>query len=94
MFAYARIVRLQMQMQRSPKAREFSGPIDVARKIYLARGIPGLWSGFTGSMLFRLNFFWLFSSFEVCRFMAMSLHSADQILRLLCVDSRGSMGLH
>ncbi|EEB90344.1 hypothetical protein MPER_11460 [Moniliophthora perniciosa FA553] len=29
------------------------------------QGVLGLWSGFTGSVAFRANFFWMFSSVEV-----------------------------
>ncbi|KAF5385277.1 hypothetical protein D9615_001433 [Tricholomella constricta] len=33
-------------------------------KIIRCQGILGMWSGFTGSLAFRSNFFWMFLSFE------------------------------
>ncbi|TFY65157.1 hypothetical protein EVJ58_g2160 [Rhodofomes roseus] len=30
-----------------------------------SQGVPGLWTGFTGSLAFRSNFAWLFGSYEV-----------------------------
>ncbi|RDB29261.1 Mitochondrial substrate carrier family protein L [Hypsizygus marmoreus] len=57
-------VKLQLQSQRSVTDRQFKGPIDCARQIIRTQGILGLWSGFTGSLAFRSNFFWMFLSFE------------------------------
>ena len=58
-------VKLQLQTQRSAADRVYKGPIDCARQIVQARGVLGLWSGFTGSLAFRSNFLWMFGSFEV-----------------------------
>lgn len=60
-----RLVKLQLQLQRSPSDRQFKGPIDCARQVVRAQGIQGLWTGFIGSLAFRSNFFWMFLSFEV-----------------------------
>jgi len=57
-------VKLQLQSQRSIADRQFKGPIDCARQIIRTQGPLGMWSGFTGSMAFRSNFFWMFLSFE------------------------------
>ncbi|KAF8078725.1 mitochondrial carrier [Lyophyllum atratum] len=57
-------VKLQLQSQRSASDRQFKGPVDCARQIIRAQGILGMWSGFTGSLAFRSNFFWMFLSFE------------------------------
>ncbi|KAG6862400.1 hypothetical protein C0995_011840 [Termitomyces sp. Mi166 len=57
-------VKLQLQSQRSVAERQFKGPIDCARQIIRAQGYIGMWSGFTGSLAFRSNFFWMFLSFE------------------------------
>lgn len=57
-------VKLQLQSQRSLSDRQFKDPIDCARQIIRAQGLLGLWSGFTGSLAFRSNFFWMFLSFE------------------------------
>ena len=59
-------VKLQLQSQRAVSSREFKGPIDCAKQIIRVQGFGGLWSGFTGSLGFRSNFFWMFLSFEVC----------------------------
>ena len=58
-------VKLQLQSQRAVGDRQFKGPIDCARQIVRTQGILALWSGFTGSLAFRSNFFWMFLSFEV-----------------------------
>ena len=58
-------VNLQLQRQRSSSDRQFSGPIDCARQVIRSRGILGLWTGSTGSLIVRANFFWMFMSFEV-----------------------------
>ncbi|KAI0094800.1 mitochondrial carrier [Irpex rosettiformis] len=58
-------IKLQMQMQRSVADRVYKGPIDCAHQIIQAKGILGLWTGFTGSLAFRANFIWMFMSFEI-----------------------------
>ncbi|KAH9837172.1 mitochondrial carrier [Rhodofomes roseus] len=58
-------VKLQMQSQRSVADRLYKGPIDCIRQIVHSQGVPGLWTGFTGSLAFRSNFAWLFGSYEV-----------------------------
>ncbi|KAJ7293502.1 mitochondrial carrier [Mycena rebaudengoi] len=59
-------VRLQLQNQKSVSERRFKGPIDCALQLIRAQGITGLWTGFTGSLLFRAHFFYMFLSFEAC----------------------------
>jgi solute carrier family 25 carnitine/acylcarnitine transporter 20/29 len=59
-------VRLQLQTQRSATDRQFKGPIDLIRKTISTQGVFGLWSGLSGSLLYRSNFLWMFLSFEVC----------------------------
>ena len=59
-------VKLQLQSQKAVASREFKGPIDCAKQIIRVQGFAGLWSGFTGSLAFRSNFFWMFLSYEVC----------------------------
>lgn len=58
-------VRLQLQVQKQVAERQYKGPIDCARQICRVQGVKGLWSGLTGSLAFRSNFFWMFLSFEV-----------------------------
>jgi len=57
-------VRLQLQLERSSSDRQFKSPIDCVRQVIRTQGIPGLWTGFTGSLVLRCNFFWMFLSFE------------------------------
>ncbi|KAJ4486037.1 mitochondrial carrier [Lentinula aciculospora] len=57
-------VKLQLQSQRLISDRQFKGPIDCVRQILGVQGPLGLWSGFTGSVAFRLNFGFMFLSFE------------------------------
>ncbi|KAJ7596955.1 mitochondrial carrier [Mycena floridula] len=57
-------IKLQLQMQRSVSERQFKGPIDCAREIYCLEGFGGLYAGFSGSLAFRSNYFWMFLSFE------------------------------
>lgn len=52
-------------MQKSVAERQFKGPVDCVRHIYCLQGLKGLWSGFSGSLIYRSNFFWMFLSFEV-----------------------------
>ncbi|KAH9944287.1 mitochondrial carrier, partial [Epithele typhae] len=58
-------VKLQLQLQRSAADRQYRNPIDCIRQIVRAKGMLGLWTGFTGSLAFRSNFFWMFGSVEV-----------------------------
>jgi len=57
-------VRLQLQLERSSSDRQFKNPIDCARQVLRTQGVTGLWTGFTGSLVLRSNFFWMFLSFE------------------------------
>ncbi|KII93893.1 hypothetical protein PLICRDRAFT_694977 [Plicaturopsis crispa FD-325 SS-3] len=57
-------VKLQLQLQKAVIDRQFKGPIDCARQIVRAQGITGLWTGFSGSVVYRSNFAWMFLSFE------------------------------
>jgi solute carrier family 25 carnitine/acylcarnitine transporter 20/29 len=58
-------VKLQLQLQSQKSERQFKGPIDCIRQIVRVQGPSGLWTGFSGSLAFRSNFFWMFMSFEV-----------------------------
>lgn len=57
-------VKLQLQSERSVLDRQFKGPVDCARQVIRVQGFQGLWSGLTGSLAFRSNFFWMFLTFE------------------------------
>ncbi|KIK70903.1 hypothetical protein GYMLUDRAFT_32980 [Collybiopsis luxurians FD-317 M1] len=67
-------VKLQLQSQRSVSDRQFKGPIDCIRQIWRVQGPLGLYSGFTGSVLFRSNFFFMFLSFESLMRLFSNLH--------------------
>ncbi|TRM60240.1 mitochondrial carrier domain-containing protein [Schizophyllum amplum] len=57
-------VKLQLQQQRHAADRQFKSPIDCIRQIVRVQGVSGLWSGFTGTVMMRTNFFWMFLSVE------------------------------
>ncbi|KAK7064291.1 mitochondrial substrate carrier family protein L [Favolaschia claudopus] len=59
-------VRLQLQMQKAVSDRQFKGPIDCAQQLVRSEGVLGLWTGFTGGLLYRANFFYMFLAFEAC----------------------------
>ncbi|KAJ7357287.1 mitochondrial carrier [Mycena albidolilacea] len=59
-------VRLQLQMQKSVSDRQFKGPIDCAQQLVRSQGVLSLWTGFSGGLLFRANFFYMFLAFEAC----------------------------
>ncbi|KAF7347897.1 Mitochondrial substrate carrier family protein L [Mycena venus] len=59
-------VRLQLQIQKSVSDRQFRGPIDCAQHLMRSQGVLGLWTGFSGGLLFRANFFYMFLAFEAC----------------------------
>ncbi|KAJ7487523.1 mitochondrial carrier [Mycena galericulata] len=59
-------VRLQLQMQKSVSDRQFKGPIDCARQLVRSQGVAGLWTGLSGGLLYRANFFYMFFAFEAC----------------------------
>ncbi|KAF5385504.1 hypothetical protein D9757_005352 [Collybiopsis confluens] len=52
-------------LHRSIADRQFKGSIDCIRQIWRVQGPMGLYSGFTGSVFFRGNFFFMFLSFEM-----------------------------
>lgn len=58
-------VQLQLQTGRHARDRQFKNPLDCARQIIRARGVLGLYSGFSGSLALRTNFFFMFGGFEV-----------------------------
>ncbi|KAF8213125.1 mitochondrial carrier [Mycena galopus ATCC 62051] len=59
-------VGLQLQMQKSVSDRQFKGPIDCAQQLVRSQGVFSLWTGFSGGLLFRANFFYMFLAFEAC----------------------------
>lgn len=60
--------RLQIQYELKASDRQYSGPIDCAKKLIKNNGIiGGLYKGFVPNVMFR-SFFWvLWGSFEIYR---------------------------
>lgn len=79
-------MKLQLQLQRAAKDRQFKGPIHCARQIVSHQGVLGLWTGFGGSLAFRSNFFWMFLSFEVsCLSLALFSYVSRVLRDILCI---------
>ncbi|KAI9678028.1 MAG: hypothetical protein M1817_005972 [Caeruleum heppii] len=57
--------RLQIQYASDKSKRLYRGPIDCARRIYTAHGIPGIYHGLTATLLFRSFFFFWWSSYDL-----------------------------
>ncbi|KAK3116092.1 hypothetical protein LTR53_003883 [Teratosphaeriaceae sp. CCFEE 6253] len=57
--------RLQVQYAVSKSQRLYTGPIDCTRKILAGHGVRGLWHGLTATLLFRTQFFFWWSSYDV-----------------------------
>ncbi|KAJ1658180.1 hypothetical protein IWQ61_002538 [Dispira simplex] len=52
------LLKIKLQVQYADgQTKRYNGPIDCARKIIRNHGLPGLWHGLQGTMLFR-SFFW------------------------------------
>lgn len=81
------VVKLQLQSQKAIEDRQFKGPIDCARQIIRQQGVFGIWSGFTGSLIFRANFFWMFLSVEVTSYYNLVV---EPIVLILKKNSRHS----
>lgn len=57
--------KARLQVQYDKKSRTYSGPIDVAKKVYQAAGIRGIYSGLISTMIFRTNFIFWWGSYEI-----------------------------
>ena len=57
--------RLQIQYQAAKVDRLYKGPIDCVLKIFRARGLPGIYHGFTATVIFRSFFFFWWSSYDI-----------------------------
>ncbi|KAF8832268.1 hypothetical protein HHX47_DHR1001907 [Lentinula edodes] len=71
---------------RSISDRQFKGPIDCIRQIVRVQGPLGLWYGFTGSVAFRLNFGFMFLSFEGLMRVFSSLKGTSFEVRSTCME--------
>ncbi|KAI8821041.1 mitochondrial carrier domain-containing protein [Fimicolochytrium jonesii] len=61
------LLKGKLQVQYDAATRVYKGPVDCARKLVQAHGIPGLYQGLSACLLFR-SFFWvLWGSYEVYR---------------------------
>jgi solute carrier family 25 carnitine/acylcarnitine transporter 20/29 len=49
--------KLQLQLvQPENLPKQYSGPVDVVRQTYAARGITGMWRGLPASFMYRSSF--------------------------------------
>lgn len=57
--------KVRLQVQYDNKSKIYTGPIDVAKKIYKQAGIRGIYNGLASTMIFRTNFIWWWGSYEL-----------------------------
>lgn len=57
--------KARLQVQYDAKTRIYTGPIDVAAKLYKTAGIRGIYSGLFATMVFRTNFIFWWGSYEI-----------------------------
>lgn len=57
--------KARLQVQYDAGTRVYTGPLDVAHKLYRALGIRGIYSGLCSTMIFRTNFVFWWGSYEL-----------------------------
>lgn len=57
--------KARLQVQYDAKSKIYSGPLDVAQKLYKVSGIRGIYSGLCSTMIFRTNFVFWWGSYEL-----------------------------
>lgn len=57
--------KARLQVQYDANTKIYSGPIDVAKKLYATSGIRGIYSGLFSTMIFRTNFIFWWGSYEI-----------------------------
>lgn len=57
--------KARLQVQYDAKSKIYSGPLDVAQKLYKVSGIRGIYSGLCSTMIFRTNFIFWWGSYEL-----------------------------
>ncbi|KAK6200151.1 mitochondrial carrier protein [Scheffersomyces amazonensis] len=57
--------KARLQVQYDAKSRIYTGPLDVAAKLYKVSGIRGIYSGLLSTMIFRTNFIFWWGSYEI-----------------------------
>mmetsp|Transcript_6857 Transcript_6857/g.6793 ORF Transcript_6857/g.6793 Transcript_6857/m.6793 type:complete len:307 (-) Transcript_6857:677-1597(-) len=57
--------KARLQVQYDAKTKIYSGPLDVAKKLYQTTGIRGIYSGLLSTMIFRTNFIFWWGSYEL-----------------------------
>ncbi|CAK7894030.1 mitochondrial ornithine transporter 1 [[Candida] anglica] len=57
--------KARLQVQYDANSKIYSGPIDVARKLYQVSGVRGIYSGLCSTMIFRTNFVFWWGSYEL-----------------------------
>ncbi|KAG9287434.1 hypothetical protein G9A89_023806 [Geosiphon pyriformis] len=58
-------IKARLQVQYDSHTKLYQGPIDCARKLIHNNGIPGLWKGLTGTLIFRSWFAVWWGSYEL-----------------------------
>lgn len=57
--------KARLQVQYDAKSKVYTGPLDVATKLYKISGIRGIYSGLFSTMIFRTNFVFWWGSYEL-----------------------------
>ncbi|EGW35430.1 mitochondrial carrier protein [Spathaspora passalidarum NRRL Y-27907] len=57
--------KARLQIQYNNNTKLYTGPIDVATKLYKVSGIRGIYSGLLSTMIFRTNFVFWWGSYEL-----------------------------
>ncbi|KAK6464237.1 mitochondrial carrier protein [Scheffersomyces coipomensis] len=57
--------KARLQVQYDAKSKVYTGPLDVAQKLYKVSGIRGIYSGLLSTMIFRTNFIFWWGSYEI-----------------------------
>lgn len=57
--------KARLQVQYDANSKVYSGPVDVANKLYHISGIRGIYSGLCSTMIFRTNFIFWWGSYEL-----------------------------
>ncbi|CAK9441005.1 uncharacterized protein LODBEIA_P48740 [Lodderomyces beijingensis] len=58
-------IKARLQVQYGAKTRLYTGPIDCLKKVYDSAGIRGIYRGLFATMVFRSNFVFWWSSYEI-----------------------------
>lgn len=57
--------KARLQVQYDTKTRVYTGPLDVVQKLFKTSGIRGIYSGLFSTMVFRTNFIFWWTSYDI-----------------------------